>query len=288
MERYKTANLDRRKQLLIDVWKDTLKIVQRGSYFTDEEVIIDNSKVYQNSLFVENKPFTEPTGLRVFKTEVSVRNVDCLDAARMMENPVVLNMASYKNPGGGVINGSAAQEENLFRRTNLFKSLYQYADYAYQYGIEQDSKFKYPLDVYGGIYSGNVTVFRGAEKNGYYLLSAPYKSAFISVSAIKRPELINNRMNDKDLEVAKQKIRRIFQLANENGHVDMVLSALGCGAYGNPPEQIAQLFKEVIKEYYGYFREIVFAIYDDHNSYREHNPAGNLKPFRNILEDVIR
>jgi uncharacterized protein (TIGR02452 family) len=281
---YKTSNLNRRKELLIDVWENTIKIVKNGKYFSDGEVIIDNSKVCQNSLFTENGPIYDPTGINDFKTEILVMDADCLDVARTMENPIVLNMASYKNPGGGVINGSSAQEENLFRRTNLFKSLYQYVDYAHQYGIEQNSKYKYPLGDYGAIYSKDITVFRGSEKNGYYLLSHPFKCAFISVPAIKRPELKNRRMNENDFSKTKQKIRRIFQFAHENGHRDLVLSAFGCGAYGNPPEQIASIFKELLDtEYKGVFHKIVFAIYDDHNSYKEHNPDGNLKPFKKIF-----
>ena len=280
---FKDANLDRKKEFLIDVWNNTIKIVQRGGYFADEEVIIDNTKVCQNTLFVQNGSFYEPKGCSV-ETKIIIQDADCLESARLLTNPVVLNMASYKNPGGGVINGSSAQEENIFRRTNLFKSLYQYVDYAGQYGVEQHSRFKYPLEEYGGIYSKDITVFRGSEKNGYYLLSVPFKSAFISVSAIKRPELRNGRMNERDLFKTKQKIRRIFQLAHENGHTDIVLSAFGCGAYGNPPEQIASIFKELLdKEYKNIFNQIIFSIFDDHNAYREHNPNGNLKPFKKIF-----
>ena len=165
-QEFKDSNLDRKKELLIDVWKNTVKIVQNGRYYADGEVVIDNSKVCQNTLFVQNnKQIHPPMDLRegFFNTKILVVDADCLDIIRMwkMENPVVLNMASYKNPGGGVINGSSAQEENLFRRTNLFRSLYQYTDYANQYVIEQHNKYKYPLDIYGGVYSKDITIFRG-------------------------------------------------------------------------------------------------------------------------------
>lgn len=65
-------------------------------------------------------------------TIVKVENIDCLHAGAALKksgyNPAVLNMASSSNPGGGVINGAGAQEETLFRRTNLFRSLYQFAN----------------------------------------------------------------------------------------------------------------------------------------------------------------
>lgn len=44
-------------------------------------------------------------------------------------NLAVLNMASSMNPGGGVMTGARAQGETLFRRTNLFRSLYQFTEY---------------------------------------------------------------------------------------------------------------------------------------------------------------
>ena len=59
------------------------------------------------------------------------------------------------------------------------------------------------------------------------------------------------------------------------GHDSIVLGAFGCGAYGNPPNHIAQLFKEVITgDFKGCFSHILFAIYDDVNAHRAHNPRG--------------
>ena len=293
-QEFKIANSDKKKELLIDVWNNTVKIVQAGRYYSDGEVIIDNSKVCQNSLFFDLNDFFKGdysssiqdllSYNKNFNTEISVVEGDCLEQSRLLENPLVLNMASYKNPGGGVIRGSAAQEENIFRRTNLFKSLYQYIYYSDQYSIVKKDE-QYPLPFYGGIYSKDVTVFRGTENNGYYLLGTPFQTNIISVSAIKRPELKNGEMNGSDILKMKNKIRTIFQVAFSHSHENLVLSAFGCGSYGNPPEQIAKIFKEVIdNDFNGCFDKIVFSIFDDHNTYKEHNPEGNLKPFKKIFE----
>lgn len=293
-QEFKIANPDKKKELLIDVWKNTVKIVQAGRYYSDGEVIIDNSKVCQNSLFFDLNDFFKGdynsaiqdllSYNKNFNTEISVIESDCLEQSRLLENPLVLNMASYKNPGGGVIRGSAAQEENIFRRSNLFESLYQYIYYCDQYGIIKKTE-QYPLPFYGGIYSKDVTVFRGSENNGYYLLGTPFQTNIISVSAIKRPELKNGEMNSSDILKMKNKIRTIFQVAFSHSHENLVLSAFGCGSYGNPPEQIAKIFKDVIdNDFNGCFKKIVFSIFDDHNTYKEHNPDGNLKPFKKIFE----
>ena len=65
------------------------------------------------------------------------------------------------------------------------------------------------------------------------------------------------------------------------------LSALGCGAFKNPPKHIALLFKSVIYQYAGYFDKICFAIIDDHNTGNQINPHGNFLPFEEILHELV-
>jgi uncharacterized protein (TIGR02452 family) len=61
----------------------------------------------------------------------------------------------------------------------------------------------------------------------------------------------------------------------------LILSAFGCGAFRNPPEIIANLFSQVLKEdeFKGCFDQIVFAIIEDHNTGKVHNSGGNVGPF---------
>ena len=60
-----------------------------------------------------------------------------------------------------------------------------------------------------------------------------------------------------------------------------MLSALGCGAFANPPADVALVFHEVLSEpeFNGAFKQIVFAILDDQNAGKAHNPDGNFQPF---------
>ena len=66
----------------------------------------------------------------------------------------------------------------------------------------------------------------------------------------------------------------------------MVLSAWCCGAFRTPPLHQAYLFKQVFeeKEFVSKFKVIVFAILNDHNAHRFHNPQGNL----NVLSSIWR
>jgi uncharacterized protein (TIGR02452 family) len=281
-----SSNRERTRELRRDIFEDTVEYVLSGGYDTGyKEVAIDNS-------IIISEYFTAPQKLiskGQHNAKFSVINADCLETAEITLNsgfnPCVLNLASGRNPGGGVLNGAAAQEENIFRRTNLFMSLYQYASYAADYGITRN-KNSYPIHHQtGGIYSGNITVFRGSEKNGYCLLNRPYKMAFVTVPAISHPRLFRVSgeyyLDEAYAVQTKEKIRTILRIAGKHKHDCLILGAFGCGAFENPPNHIAKLFKEVFSddEFSGVFKYIVFSIFEDHNSGREHNPNGNVLPF---------
>jgi uncharacterized protein (TIGR02452 family) len=170
--------------------------------------------------------------------------------------------------------------------------LYQFVDYSNQYGIKRNVDNSYPLDMNtGGIYSKDVTILRGSEKNGYCLLKNPFKLSIVSVPAINKPELdfINDNfyISKKLIEPSKEKIRTILRISGLFNHDCLVLSAFGCGAFCNPPQHMAKLFKEVFNEpeFINRFKLIVFAILDDHNSWKNHNPEGNTLPFYKEFEN---
>jgi uncharacterized protein (TIGR02452 family) len=181
-----------------------------------------------------------------------------------------------------VTTGAGAQEETLFRRTNLFRSLYQFAPYAGQYGIKP-SHHQYPLDRnFGGVYTPDAIYFRESEQKGYALLEEPVSLSFITVAGMNRPDLTDDGyIADHHVELIKNKIRTIFRMGLVHGHDSLVLGALGCGAFRNPPRHVARLFHEVMEEpeFKNKYRRIVFAILDDHNAHQKHNPEGNFKPF---------
>jgi uncharacterized protein (TIGR02452 family) len=276
------------------VFSETVSIVNNGSYSIEgRHIDIQSAEVMTHSTFFTAPPKLEPRNTEEL-TSFSVIEADCLETAQLLldmgEYPCVLNMANRRNPGGGVLNGAGAQEENIFRRTNLFKAMYQFAGYAEEYGLDR-SPHQYPLDRNtGGIYSDKVTVFRASERNGYRLLANPCRCAFVSVPAINRPDLEKHGgiifIAKHLVEAAKEKIRTILRIAGKYSHSSLVLSAFGCGAFANPPYHTARLFKEVFAEdeFKRRFKIVVFSIIDDHNSRKEHNPEGNVLPFLNVFQ----
>ena len=56
------------------------------------------------------------------------------------------------------------------------------------------------------------------------------------------------------------KINMMFKLATREGYDSLILGALGCGQFKNPPHAVAEAFQKAVRLYKNYFRVIGFAI----------------------------
>lgn len=198
--------------------------------------------------------------------KVRVINGDTFDIAKNHVNahhakPVcVLNMANQVNPGGGWLNGAMAQEEELCYRSSLSFTL---------------KKRHYPMGNHDVLYAPTVVVFRESYDKGHRLMDLQKPEHFpivsvISVAAIRDPELNHGAalpsyryVADRDL--MKAKMRSILRVAAFNRHRQLVLGALGCGAFGNPNNEVADCWMEVLQEneFQGWWETIIFAVLDD-------------------------
>lgn len=280
------------KKRLKDVYQTTIKTVNDGHYTSangvevkldDDSFMRDYSRFYYKEFRVDGIP------ARHHHTVVEVVNNDSIYAGKQLldedYNPIVLNFANRHNPGGGVTEGCRAQEEDLFRRTNLFRSMYQFAYYAKVYGLPK-SNYQYSMDRdFGGVYTPYATVFRAGRDKDYAFLDKPYKLSFVAVAAMDRRGCSHTELSPSEIEGTKNKMRTILRIGLIHGHDAIVLGAFGCGAFKNPPQQIAELFKEVIEEdeFRDKYRKIVFAIMENHHSGEGHNPNGSLKPFEDVF-----
>lgn len=186
------------------------------------------------------------------QTKLTWHEADCVNVAMAMKarglNPLLLNMASDFQPGGGVWKGASAQEEELFRRSNYFKFLH---------------RRWYPFSVYRTIVSRGVEFYRGSADQNYALLPTPVHLDCVAVAGIRRPNRTNDQRrfaHTEDANILLTKLRLLVQVALDNGNDSLVLSALGCGAFQGPVQHIAEIFKKVVQESQGRFSEISFAI----------------------------
>lgn len=191
-------------------------------------------------------------------TEIEVLNDDVLAVAKHYNdrgdsNILVLNLASDYVPGGGVESGAMAQEEELFRRTNYFMSL--------------DNTF-YPFDAASVIYTPNVIV---VKDKSYEDMIAPFGVSMLAAAAIRSPVLnIDGTYNEKDYDRMYDTIHNIFKVAYMMKHETLILGAIGCGAFRNPPKEVAKIYNIFLKAYMGCFKRIIFAVYsikDDNFDY---------------------
>ena len=285
MEEEKTAlprsNRDKRAWR-ISIYTDTKRIVSLGNYTTPDGTHVTLPSLPTNdSLLVTNSNIPDFEPRKYPDMRVFIYEGDCVEAGIRMQdcgfNVTVLNMASAFKPGGGVKHGAGAQEEGLFRRSN------------YHLHLCNHPHIPYPLPPNSGIYTPQVTYFRASEAYNYTLLPTPRLISMLAVPAIRHPKLTkidrNYWLNENDFSLAKEKIRLMLRIAIEKGHNAVVLSAWGCGAYGNPPLCIATAFKSVLEENYflAAFERVIFAIFDDKNARKAHNPDGNLAPFSQIF-----
>lgn len=282
-------------QLRADVFRDTVARVRAGGYLLPGagrvDLALSTDIGADTRFYAEELPPGPDAAPGEAPAPVEVEGGDCLAVARRLveagePETCVLNMASASTPGGGVYNGAGAQEEHLFRSSDLYRSLYRFADFGADYGVPHAPQ-SYPLRGDGaGVFTRGATVFRGPEPEGYPLLERPWKCNFVSVPAVSHPDTVPGpdggpRLAPGPEESMRRRIRTILRIARANGQRALVLSAFGCGAFRNPPRHVAELFREALAspEFRSAFARVVFAVLDDHNARGD----GNLRPFRDVF-----
>lgn len=191
--------------------------------------------------------------------------------ARSGERVCVLNFASASNPGGGVVNGSSAQEEAICRCSTLYSSLIQPELWESFYGPHRETND--PLHNDDCIYTPGVVVFktdvdipRAMPQESWYSVDV------LTCAAPNLREVPSNQMNyDGDTPAVisreglqalhERRLRRILSIAAEKGGDSVILGAFGCGAFRNPPDVVAAAAQRVIGEFSRYFSTIEFAVY---------------------------
>jgi uncharacterized protein (TIGR02452 family) len=201
---------------------------------------------------------------RIPQPEVEVTDETTLAAARRLTGAsgaevLALNFASAKNPGGGFLGGSRAQEESIARSSSLYASLLEAPRY---YAANRASHSTFYTD--HAVYSPGVVVFRD---DAGALLEEPYRAAIVTAPAANVSALRQHGRTDGAGEriaaTMKRRTDNVLALAAARGHDTLVLGAWGCGVFGNDPALIARLFAEALASPLGRcFRRVTFAVYD--------------------------
>ena len=179
------------RQELANLAEATLQILERGTYLNAAGKTVAINKALQTAVKgsrlyrLEDFPadLTPPDeAIRFARPVIEVTQETTLAAARRLLNehpsdePLCLNFASAKNPGGGFQTGATAQEESLARTSGLYPCLTKWME-MYEYNRRQQTCLYSDLM----IYAPHVPVFR--DDDGA-LLSEPYQTAFITSPAV--------------------------------------------------------------------------------------------------------
>jgi uncharacterized protein (TIGR02452 family) len=251
---------------------ETVEILERGTYAVHGRTISmaeSLEEVKQKTRLYRPKELEELVGslppAETGKTELTVENCTTFAASRKLcdedpdADPLCLNFASAKNPGGGFLGGSQAQEEALARASGLYACLLTQPEY---YEVNRAAATSLYTDHM--IYAPHVPVFRDDHDR---LLEQPYRASILTAPAVNAGAVRKNerRNVDRIASTMRRRITGMLAVAREHGHVDLVLGAWGCGVFRNDPGHVARWFHEALtgdERFARAFRRVVFAVLD--------------------------
>ena len=173
----------------------------------------------------------------------------------------VLNFAAATRPGGGVKNGSKAQEECLCRCSTLMPLLEQEKTMREFYIPNQLARN--PLHNDSCIYSPGVVICKSDTDIPERL--KPEDFVTVDVISCAAPNLghpyVKKQSEDKLFKMHLSRAKHILHIAALHGVDILVTGAFGCGAFKNSPLMVAIAWEEALMEYKARFDRIVFAIY---------------------------
>ena len=257
---------------MIDIQKEIEYTIQHSVLYTPEKLppVKDKAVAKINTLLKEQlhrvtTDSAEHVHLdHLLTNHITVNRYSTLQAVEQLtmnqqyEKVACLNFASARNPGGGFLGGSQAQEESLARSSSLYPSQIQMNE-MYDYNRKQKSCLYSDYM----IYSPQVTIFRedeGSLREQAYNVSI-ITSPAVNAGIVREREPANV---DRIGEVMLERIRYILAVAAEQGDEYLVLGAFGCGVFRNDPKEVATWFRQVLlkEKYVLLFKQIVFAVYD--------------------------
>lgn len=198
----------------------------------------------------------------------------------------VLNMANAEFFGGHYTAGYAAQEENMFRRTNCHFCDYQLSNRNVSCLVPFTSGRYLPK--YRNLINGLDSTcyldlqpricFKASEQPddpsmGYKLLNSKDVFPFYEMRCAARDQLNEPLTSEADYRAELQKkVESQFAALRKGGIKYAILGAFGCGAFNNDPDVVSKAYQEEISKPINqqFFQVLVFAVLDS-------------KPFHNFL-----
>jgi len=239
--------------------QETLDIFKKGYYLKANEKIACQSRF--SAEFISKRQLdTLPAPESVFSPQYEVVNESVVDTiVRHSDDKCgVLNFASAKNPGGGFLNGSLAQEEALAASSDLYNAQLQACEF-----YDANRSCRTALYTHNMIYSHGISFIRDGRMN---LLQSPVYANVLTSPAVNAGAFYKNENGNKPTVIAvmEKRIRYILKIFAIKNNRTVILGAFGCGVFKNEPDDIAGIFHKLLKneQMEKHFERIVFAVYD--------------------------
>ena len=276
---------------LIAIAQETVDILNQGFYQNHKREVVSikddllaaktGSIHYLSDRFDEVFRERDRIATSPIKTSFEVNNETTLHAASRLVNQqgikkvLCLNFASGKNPGGGFLRGTQAQEESLARATGLYPCI---AQMTAMYNNRNLGSALYTDDM---IYSPQVPVIRDDEDK---FLDKPFLVSILTAPAVKVGE-VREKGNQEELDRIEStmfsRTEKLLSIAAIQGYKLLVLGAWGCGVFRNNPDNVARYFYHHLVEnpqLNCFFEKVVFAVLD------RSKDGATINTFRAIFE----
>lgn len=299
MEKY--DNAQKRREYNISIFDETWRFSKHHKDLETQvrESIMKTEIIREKSQYVVQK--TWKSGDELPAGKITISSMRTLEAARSIWNKIgntstkrigVLNFASATTVGGGVRKGASTQEESLCRISTLYRCLDTTTIQKNYYDVNRACGSRLYENIC--VYTPDIIVFRNDDKKMDILPEDEWY--YVDVFTCPAPNLRTesyNRFNEYDIQkpinISKDELysvwdKRIGLLLNTavaKGITHLVLGAWGCGAFRNPPEMVARIFKKHLFPFGfnniglgGCFDEVHFAIpqskYDtNHDTFKQ-------------------
>lgn len=238
-------------------WMDKAARAQQAKDWTEKNSKIFASQIKRavesSQIYDNNSQFDIPEKVELMPIDlVAMGSTEAIyEYAKEEKGTIaVLNFASYKNPGGGFLSGSRAQEECLCHESYLYNVLAQFPDY---YTWNNDHK-NHCLYENRAIYSKEI----GFEHNGTITFCDVITCAAPNISPSRKYGYgISEAENSAALD---SRIKFVLSIAADQKVDTLILGAFGCGVFGQDATEVAQIFRKYLSTDFKVFKRVVFAI----------------------------
>ena len=246
------------KEILVDIFNDTLEQCQTNDILKDAvQSSIDRQYILLDGDSIELKAelYSVPANIKVSAKRT-------LEAAEQYKDSKVciLNFASSKNPGGGVVNGAKAQEECICRITTLYPCL---ASDKILNGFYLPHRTIFSNLLYNDdlIFTPDVYCIKTDTASPEPMSAEDWFKVDVITCAAPNLSGYTRVYDDTLAKIQFKRLERVFITAANSGAETLILGAFGCGAFRNPPKVVAKVMKDLTDKYSCYFKNIEFAVY---------------------------